>query len=201
MKIDFIFDLASPNAYFCHKVLPEFQEQNKLAVNYVPCLLGGIFKATGNQPPWMAFAGVENKMKYMLTEMQRFISRHNLLEYKMNSHFPLNTLQLMRMLAAIEDAPLMLKVTDELFKGIWEKDLKLDNEEVLKKLLLSLGVDANNLIGLAQLQTSKDKLLQNTSAAIDAGIFGIPTFKVGNEIFFGKEALLEIPKYLETVNL
>lgn len=201
MKIDFIFDLASPNAYFCHKVLPEFQEKNKLVIDYVPCLLGGIFKATGNQPPWMAFAGVENKMKYMMNEMQRFISRHNLLEYKMNSHFPLNTLQLMRMLSAIDDRAQMLKVTDELFKGIWEKDLKLDDEEVLKQLFLSIGVDANNLVALAKLQTSKDKLLQNTSAAIDAGVFGIPTFKVGNEIFFGKEALLEIPRYLETLNL
>ena len=200
MKIDFIFDLASPNAYFCHKVLREFEEENNLAVDYFPCLLGGIFKSTGNQPPWMAFSEIPNKMSYMMKEMQRFISRHDLTDYKMNSHFPLNTLQLMRMLAGISEDDLKIKVTNLLFIGIWEKDLKLDDEEILKSYLLSEGLDANALIELSVNPSSKNKLLENTSKAVDWGVFGIPTFKIGDEIFFGKEALLEIPKYIEISN-
>ena len=200
MKIDFIFDLASPNAYFCHKVLREFEKENNLAVDYFPCLLGGIFKSTGNQPPWMAFSEIPNKMSYMMKEMQRFISRHDLTDYKMNSHFPLNTLQLMRMLAGISKDDLKIKVTNLLFIGIWEKDLKLDDEEILKSYLLSEGLDANALIELSVNPSSKNKLLENTSKAVDWGVFGIPTFKIGDEIFFGKEALLEIPKYIEISN-
>ena len=200
MKIDFIFDLASPNAYFCHKVMPKFEKENNVSVDYFPCLLGGVFKSTGNQPPWMAFAEIPNKMNYMMKEMQRFISRHALNDFKMNSHFPLNTLQLMRMLAGIREDDLKIKVTNILFKGIWEKDLKLDDVEILKSYLLSEGLDADALINVSEDPSSKNKLLENTTKSVDFGVFGIPTFKIGDEIFFGKEALLEIPKYIEISN-
>ncbi|MEK9650291.1 MAG: 2-hydroxychromene-2-carboxylate isomerase [Gammaproteobacteria bacterium] len=200
MKIDFIFDLASPNAYFCHKVLPSFEQEYALSVNYVPCLLGGIFKSTGNQPPWIAFAEIPNKMSYMMREMKRFISRHGLNDFKMNSYFPLNTLQLMRILAGIEEDSLRIKTTNLLFRGIWEDDLKLDDKKILKSFLLSEGFDAENLMSLSENESSKNKLLENTTKAVDDGVFGIPTFKIGDELFFGKEALLEIPKYLELSN-
>ena len=135
-----------------------------------------------------------------MKEMQRFISRHDLTDYKMNSHFPLNTLQLMRMLAGISENNLKNKLTDLLFKGVWEKDLKLDDEEILKSYLLSEGLDADALMNLSVDPSSKNKLLENTTKAVDYGVFGIPTFKIGDEIFFGKEALLEIPKYIEISN-
>ena len=135
-----------------------------------------------------------------MKEMQRFISRHALNDFKMNSHFPLNTLQLMRMLAGIGEDALKIKVTDILFKGIWEKDLKLDDVEILKSYLLSEGLDADALINVSEDPSSKNKLLENTTKSVDFGVFGIPTFKIGDEIFFGKEALLEIPKYIEISN-
>jgi 2-hydroxychromene-2-carboxylate isomerase len=180
--------------------MPKFEEENNVSVDYFPCLLGGVFKSTGNQPPWMAFAEIPNKMSYMMKEMQRFISRHALNDFKMNSHFPLNTLQLMRMLAGISEDALKIKVTDILFKGIWEKDLKLDDVEILKSYLLSEGLDADALINVSEDPSSKNKLLENTTKSVDFGVFGIPTFKIGDEIFFGKEALLEIPKYIQTSN-
>ena len=135
-----------------------------------------------------------------MKEMQRFVSRHALNDFKMNSHFPLNTLQLMRMLAGIREDSLKIKVTDILFKGIWEKDLKLDDVEILKSYLLSEGLDADALINVSEDPSSKNKLLENTTKSVDFGVFGIPTFKIGDEIFFGKEALLEIPKYIEISN-
>ncbi len=135
-----------------------------------------------------------------MKEMQRFISRHGLNDFKMNSHFPLNTLQLMRMLAGISEDDLKIKVTDILFKGIWEKDLKLDDAEILKSYLLSEGLDGDALINVSEDPSSKNKLLENTTKSVDFGVFGIPTFKIGDEIFFGKEALLEIPKYIEISN-
>ena len=135
-----------------------------------------------------------------MKEMQRFVSRHALNDFKMNSHFPLNTLQLMRMLAGIREDSLKIKVTDILFKGIWEKDLKLDDVEILKSYLLSEGLDADALINVSEDPSSKNKLLENTKKSVDFGVFGIPTFKIGDEIFFGKEALLEIPKYIEISN-
>jgi 2-hydroxychromene-2-carboxylate isomerase len=94
--IDFIFDFASPNAYLADKVLRDIAARTGAVINYMPCLLGGIFKATGNQAPMIAFAPVKGKMAYEMLETRRFIARHELVQFKMNAHFPVNTLILMR---------------------------------------------------------------------------------------------------------
>ena len=70
--VDFIFDFASPNAYLVHKIVPEIEARTGARFHYIPCLLGGIFKATGNQAPMIAFGGIKNKPEYDALEMQRF---------------------------------------------------------------------------------------------------------------------------------
>src|SRR5512139_1561550 len=94
--VDFIFDFGSPNAYFAHKVIPAVAERTGARFNYVPCLLGGIFKATGNQSPVTAFAGVKNKLEYEQRERDRFVHKHGLTAFHWNPHFPVNTLTIMR---------------------------------------------------------------------------------------------------------
>ena len=94
--VDFIFDFASPNAYLVHKIVPEIETRTGARFNYIPCLLGGIFKATGNQAPMIAFGGIKNKPEYDALEMQRFITRHELTGFNMNPHFPVISLMLVR---------------------------------------------------------------------------------------------------------
>ena len=103
ITIDFIFDIASPNAYLTHKVLPNFEKKNDVNIKYIPCLLGGIFKLTNNMPPMMAFANVKNKNDYQLIEIQRFIKKHKLNSFKFNENFPQNTLQAQRRLIDAQD--------------------------------------------------------------------------------------------------
>ena len=194
--VDFIFDFASPNAYLVHKVIPEIEARTGATFNYIPCLLGGIFKATGNQAPMIAFGGIKNKPEYDALEMQRFIARHNLTGFKMNPHFPVISLMLVRGALVAERDGYLMKYIDAMVDALWERELKLDDPEVLHKALADAGFDADKIMTDMGDEAIKSKLLENTNSAVERGAFGIPTFFVGDEIFFGKERLGQIEELL-----
>ncbi len=194
--VDFIFDFASPNAYLVHKVIPEIEARTGATFNYIPCLLGGIFKATGNQAPMIAFGGIKNKPEYDALEMQRFIARHNLTGFKMNPHFPVISLMLVRGALVAERDDYLMKYIDAMVDALWERELKLDDPEVLHKALADAGFDADKIMTDMGDEAIKSKLLENTNSAVERGAFGIPTFFVGDEIFFGKERLGQIEELL-----
>src|SRR6516165_8716389 len=131
--IEFIFDFGSPNAYLAYRALPPVLERTgaRLAIN--PCLLGGIFKATGNQAPSIAFAAIKGKVEYEMLEFRRFIAKHRLLKFHMNPHFPVNTLMLMRGFVAAREAGQEAAYLEMGLAGLWEEGLKLDDPDVLKR--------------------------------------------------------------------
>ena len=197
MKVDFIFDFASPNAYFCHRVIPEIEKRTGATFNYVPCLLGGIFKITNNQAPMMAFNGITNKLEYQNIEIQRFIKKHNLADFTMNSFFPVMTLQLQRGAIAATSLNVFDEYLEAIFKGMWEKSLNLADQDVLVNLLTAeTQIDISNLVEKMQTQEIKDQLIQNTSNAVERGAFGIPTFFADDEIFFGKDSLGDLEEFI-----
>tara|TARA_Y100000385_G_scaffold81349_1_gene83230 strand:- start:3028 stop:3633 length:606 start_codon:yes stop_codon:yes gene_type:complete len=197
MKVDFIFDFVSPNAYFCHKVIPEIENRTGISFNYVPCLLGGIFKITNNQAPMMAFNGITNKLEYQNIEIQRFIQKHDLKNFTMNSFFPVMTLQLQRGAIAAKSLNIFDDYIEAIFKGMWEMSLNLADQEILIELLATeTQIDIPNLIEKMQTQEIKDQLIQNTSSAVERGAFGIPTFFVDDEIFFGKDSLGDLEDFI-----
>ena len=197
MKVDFIFDFASPNAYFCHKVIPEIENRTGISFNYVPCLLGGIFKITNNQAPMMAFNGITNKLEYQNIEIQRFIQKHDLKNFTMNSFFPVMTLQLQRGAITAKSLNVFDDYIEAIFKGMWEMSLNLADQEILIELLATeTQIDIPNLIEKMQTQEIKDQLIQNTSSAVERGAFGIPTFFVDDEIFFGKDSLGDLEDFI-----
>jgi len=187
--VDFIFDFASPNAYFAHKTLAGVAERTGANVNYIPCLLGGIFKATGNQAPMLAFANVKGKNEYMMLEIKRFIQKHQLTKFRMNSAFPVNSLMLIRSAIACEQDGRLMEFVDAGLRLMWEDDKKMDDPEVFVTEITKAGFDGAKLLERTQDPEVKAKLMANTQSAIDRGAFGIPTFYVGDEMFFGKERL------------
>lgn len=194
--VDFIFDFASPNAYLVHKIVPEIEARTGASFNYIPCLLGGIFKATGNQAPMIAFGDIKNKPEYEALEMQRFIARHNLTDFKMNPHFPVISLMLVRGALVAERDGYLMKYIDAMVDAMWEQGLKLDDPEVLHKAYADAGFDADKIMTDMSDDAIKEKLMENTNAAVARGAFGIPTFFVGDEIFFGKERLGQVEDML-----
>ena len=191
---EFITDLGSPNAYLVHKVLPKLESRTGVSFRYNPCLLGGVFKETGNQSPYYAFADITNKLDYEHIEIRRFVSEHGLDAFQFNPHFPMNTLTLMRMAAAVElDAPDRLRAfMDAGFVGIWELGLDFTQAEVIRAHFSEAGFEADTLLERTGETEVKAHLVANTQDAVARGVFGMPTIFVGDEMFFGKERLAQI---------
>ncbi len=191
-KVEFHFDFGSPNAYFSHKLIPGIEQRTGAKFVYVPILLGGVFKATGNVAPMVAFKDVKGKLAYQRLETLRFIKKHGLTRFKMNPHFPVNTVQVMRGAVAAEADGQLEKYVDAVFRLMWEDEKKMDDPEVIRTSLDAAGLDGARTLARIQEQEVKDRLLKNTEASVARGTFGAPTFFVGDEIFFGKDKLRDV---------
>ena len=195
-QLDFIFDFGSPNAYYSYKVLPEILARTGAEMFIHPVLLGGLFKITGNQPPMMAFSGVKGKLEYEMLESKRFAEKHNIKDFKFNAHFPVNTVSIMRGLVVAQELGCEQQYIDVVISAMWEQSLKMDDPEVMASALKEGGLDAGAIMSLIQTDPIKEKLKANTQAAADRGVFGIPTFFVGDEMFFGKDRLGQVEEEL-----
>ena len=190
--IEFLFDFASPNVYLAYRALPPILERTGAKLELIPCLLGGIFKATNNKSPIVAFAPVKGKVEYEMLEIRRFIARHGIDKFRMNPHFPVNSLMLMRGLVAAQERGHGDQFVEMGLKGMWEEGLKLDDPEILRQAMAAAGLDGVSLMELAQTEAVKRKLADNTAAAVERGVFGLPAFFVGKEMFWGKERLGQV---------
>ncbi len=194
--VDFYFDFASPNAYLSHQVVSGIEERTGVKFNYIPVLLGGIFKATNNKPPMEAFFGILNKNEYQSVEMERFQKRHEITKFKMNPHFPVMTLQITRGALGAQQDGYLDKYISEVLKHMWEEPKKMDDPEVIKEAFTESGFDADKLLGQTQDPEIKAKLIANTEEAVKRGTFGIPTFFVDDDIYFGKDTLWQVEEAL-----
>jgi 2-hydroxychromene-2-carboxylate isomerase len=186
------FDFGSPNAYFAHLVIPEIEARTRVRFEYVPILLGGVFKLTHNKPPLQSLAGIKNKPDYERLETERFIRRHAITRYRFNPHFPVNTLALMRGAIAARDLGVFERYVGEVFRHMWAEPKKLDDPEVLRAALEESGFEAAKLLARAQDADVKQRLLESTEASVARGTFGAPTFFVDGEIYFGKDRLRDV---------
>jgi 2-hydroxychromene-2-carboxylate isomerase len=194
-RVEFLFDFGSPNAYLAHKVIPEIEKRTGATFEYTPVLLGGIFKATGNKSPVEAFGHIKNKLAYEGLETQRFVKKHGITDYQMNPFFPVNTLQLMRMAIAAQNEGFLPRYMDAVFHHMWVAPKKMDDAEVVRAALAESGLDPA-LLDRAQAPEVKAKLIANTEAAVARGAFGIPTFFVDGEIYFGKDRLRDVEEVI-----
>jgi 2-hydroxychromene-2-carboxylate isomerase len=188
----FLFDLGSPNAFLAHEAIPAIEQRIGMKFDYIPVLLGGIFKATNNRSPMETLAGIKNKREFMRIEVQRFLKRFGVAPYVWNPHFPINTLNLMRAAIAAKRDGVFDKYVEAAFHHIWAEPKKMDDPEIAVAALTASGIDAAALFAHAQAPDVKAELIANTEQAVARGAFGAPTFFVGDEIFFGKEQLREV---------
>jgi 2-hydroxychromene-2-carboxylate isomerase len=192
LKAEFHFDFGSPNAYLAGLVLPEIEQRTGVKFDYVPVLLGGVYKATGNMSPGESLRGIKNKPEYNALETERFRRRHNIAKFKSNPFFPVNTLMLMRGVVAAEFEGLFEPYFRAAYHHMWVEPKKMDDPQIFRDAFLSSGIDIDRLIARAQQDDVKKKLIDNTQNAVARGEFGSPTFFVGDEMFFGKDKLREV---------
>jgi 2-hydroxychromene-2-carboxylate isomerase len=188
----FYFDFGSPNAFLAHKVIPEVEQRTGAKFHYQPTLLGGVFKATGNQSPMVAFAGVPLKLAYEGKETERFIRRHRITGFARNPHFPVNTLQMMRGAVAAETLGVFMPYVEAAFAAMWTQGRKMDDPAVMAATLAEAGLPAEQLMALTADEAVKARLIANTNDAVAHGVFGSPSFLVGEELFFGKDRLRDV---------
>jgi 2-hydroxychromene-2-carboxylate isomerase len=196
--VEFHFDFGSPNAYLAHLIIPEIEERTGVKFAYVPVLLGGVFKLTGNRSPAESFAGIKNKPEYERLETERFIKRHAITRFHRNPYFPVNTLTLMRGAIAAERLGVFERYVDEMYRHMWSEPKKLDDPALWRAALIESGFDPGLFGELVQDPEIKARLLANTERSVERGAFGSPTFFVGDEIFFGKDRLREVEELILT---
>jgi 2-hydroxychromene-2-carboxylate isomerase len=196
VKVEFHFDFGSPNAYLSHLVIPEIEKRTGVKFEYVPVLLGGVFKATNNRSPAESLQGIKNKPDYERLETTRFIRRHNITRYKSNPFFPVNTLMMMRGAIAAQSLNVFARYVDEMYRDMWAEPKKMDDPNIFRTALDEAGLKSAQILELIQTPKVKDQLIENTRSSVERGTFGSPTFYVGNEIFFGKDRLRDVEEMI-----
>ena len=196
VKVEFHFDFGSPNAYLSHLVIPEIEKRTGVKFEYVPVLLGGVFKATNNRSPAESLQGIKNKPDYERLETTRFIRRHNITRYKSNPFFPVNTLMMMRGAIAAQSLDVFARYVDEMYRNMWAEPKKMDDPNIFRTALDEAGLKSAQILELIQTPKVKDRLIENTQRSVERGTFGSPTFYVGNEIFFGKDRLRDVEEMI-----
>lgn len=192
MKVEFHFDFGSPNAYLSHLVIPAIEARTGIRFEYVPILLGGVFKATNNVSPAVSLQGIANKPEYQNLETQRFLKRHGISNYERNPHFPVNSLQLMRGAVLAEREGFFEKYVDEMYRHMWAEPKKMDDPEVFAAAIQASGLPVDVILTGIQDPEIKQQLIANTETSVARGVFGAPSFFAGDELYFGKDKLRDV---------
>jgi 2-hydroxychromene-2-carboxylate isomerase len=190
-QIEFMYDFGSPNAYLVHKCLPEIASKTGAEIVFRPILIGGVFKATNNQPPMMAFANVPGKNEYMRVEMARFIERHQM-PFQFNPNFPVNTLNVMRAAVFAQGKAWEVDYIDAVFDAMWVNGQNMSDLDVVSQVLGAANLPADDIINAMQDPEIKSSLMDVTSAAVARKTYGSPTMFIGDEMFFGKDSLSDL---------
>jgi len=193
-RVEFLFDFGSPNAYLSHRVIPAIEQRSGVRFEYLPGLLGGGFKATGNVSPAVSLQGIKNKGEYQALEMRRFLAEHHIDDFVMNPYFPVNTLQLMRGCIVAQREGFFEAYVDEMFRNMWCEPKKMDDPAVFESVLEAAGLPAATVLSGTSAPDVKAALIANTDAAVARGVFGSPSFFVGDQHFFGKDRLAEVER-------
>jgi 2-hydroxychromene-2-carboxylate isomerase len=182
--VEFLFDFGSPASYLAYKRLPDLMARTGAQVDYSPMLLGGVFKATGNASP----AAIPAKGRWMNIDLARWAKRHRV-EFNRNPYFPINTLHLMRGAAGLIDDARFLAYCDVVFEAMWRDPKNLGDPAELAPVIRRAGLEPDDFRAMVERDDVKDRLKSLTEAAVERGVFGAPTFFVGEEMFFGQDRM------------
>lgn len=192
VRVEFHFDFGSPNAYLAHLAIPGAEQRTGIRFEYVPVLLGGVFKATNNVSPAVSLKGIRNKPEYQRIETDRFLQRYGVSAYVPNPHFPVNTLIIMRGAIVARREGFFARYVDEVYRHMWVEQRKMDDIEVVAEALAASDLPVDRVLVGIQDQDVKQELIANTESAVARGVFGSPSFFVGDDLYFGKEKLRDV---------
>lgn len=182
--VEFFYDYGSPAAYLAWTQLPALCAELKAEIVSRPILLGGVFKATGNQSPVM----VEKKGTWMFDDLERHARRYGV-SFSKNPYFIINTLPLMRGAMWARETGCLDAYDKVMFEAIWVHEKDMNDVAVIGAVLTEGGFDAKEVVAAVQDDAIKKQLIEATDAAASKGVFGVPTMFVGGEMHFGQDRL------------
>jgi len=194
--VEMLFDFVSPNAYLAYYPLKDLAARQGAEIVITPIFLGGMHKLSGNAPPFIRDADVKGKNTYAMLEMQRFIAKYGFDKFTMNPQFPFNSIMLQRLLMAAKEEGREIEFIDFLLPHVWEQGANMTDPETVMELLTESPFDGAAMAERIQSPELKQQLVDNTANAVERGAFGIPTFFVGGEMFFGKDRLTQVEEEL-----
>lgn len=190
--IEFLFDFGSPTTYLAYRQMPRILAETGATLVWQPVLLGGILQTAGNASPM----NVASKAAWMVRDLQKWADRYGI-SFTMNSHFPINTLFLMRGAVAMQRTDGFAAYVEAVFTGMWQKGLNLGDAETLRELMAQHEIDFDELKAAAASDDVKLTLKAATEQATSRGVFGCPTFFVNGEMFFGQDRLTFVEEALQ----
>jgi len=190
-QVEFFFDYGSPFSYLADTQLAALARRSGATVVYRPMLLGAVLKATGNASP----ATVPAKGRYMGVELQRW-ARHYGVPFAGNKFFPINTMRLMRGAVAAQQVECFAEYHRAIYPAFWVDGENLGELEVIRAVLGKAGLDADRILARIEEPDVKEQLRLNTEEAVRRGVFGAPTFFVGEEMFWGNDRLTFVEETL-----
>lgn len=193
-QVEFFFDIGSPFSYVAWRALPAIAQRNGAEIVLRPVLLGGIFKATGNTSPMT----VPAKGSYSLIDLERWAGHYGI-TFRMNPHFPINTLHLMRgATAMMMEGPQRLGAyLEAVWPAMFETPVNLGDPQVIGGALARAGFDPQAIMAAINDEAVKDRLKADTDEAVARGVFGAPTFFIGEEMFWGQDRLHFVERALQ----
>ena len=193
--VEFYFDVGSPAAYLAWTQLPKIVQDARSEIEYRPFLLGGVFQATGNRSPME----VPAKGQYMQDDLQRYAARYGV-PFRHNPHFPINTLMLMRGALGLQmrEPARMVPYVDAVYRAIWVEGMDMNDPAIVGGVLRQAGFEPAGLLALTQDAAVKDQLKVATQEAVARGVFGAPTFFVGDQMFWGQDRLDFVKEALQS---
>ena len=183
-KIDFYFDISSPYSYLAHEQIKHFEKENKIKVNYMPILLGGIHQLANITAPGLN----PSKAKHMIKDL-KICADWFKVKFQFNRYFPLKTVNIMRGALIAEKEGFLNNYVDQFYKAAWVDSLNLNDDKILERFIKNMDINPKSFIEKLSDQKIKDDLKTKTNIAFKRGVFGAPTFIVGSKMFFGQDRL------------
>lgn len=201
-SVDFYFDFSSTNSYFAAFLLPEICARNDARLNWLPIHFAALFRGTG----FDVMAMTPRKARYLWRDHARYAELTGL-PFKRPSRFPIKTASALRAVLAAgratrsDDEGILRErahrtISQAIMRAYWERDEDISDRGVLSSIATSAGFDGAALIAIAEAKPAREELAALTEAAVTRGVFGAPTFFVGSEMFWGKDRLDFVERWL-----
>lgn len=194
-ELSFFFDFSSPFSYLAATQIEAVAARHAARVRYKPFLLGALFKSVGT-PDVPLLQMSPPKQRHTAADLARWADYWGV-PFRFPSRFPMNTIKPLRMVLQLDDDATRARLVPPLYRGYWVDDRDLSDDATLTELASAAGFDGPALVRGTQDAAVKAQLKAATDEAVAAGVFGAPTFVVGDQLFWGQDRLVFVEKALE----